>query len=1240
MTSFRLRTFACTCVLLLFVPEMLAQNSSSPSKASVSGIPARVTQTVDDTRTTRIQNSKHPLAITANDRGRVDGSFAMNRVLLMLKPSEAQHASLKTLLDSQHDPSSPNFQKWLAPEDFALRFGPNSTDLAKVTSWLQQHGLQVKQVAKGGQWIEFSGSAEQIENTFRTEIHHYLVSGEKHIANSQDISIPQALAPVIRGLASLHDFRPHPLHGRLQQVRRDSNTGQLKPLSAPVTKVADLGKANPNFTYNTPDGQFHLLTPADWSRIYNTAPLLKDNVNGSGISIAVVGSDSGVQLSDIRTFRSIFGLPANDPEFIVDGPDPGIFFSDAELEADLDIEWAGAIAPNAKIKFVTSASTASTPGFFNSIAYIVDHRIAPIMSISIGGCELFFGPDGNAFMSTMYQQAAAEGISVISAAGDTGNAGCDPQFANGPAFFGSMVNASASTQFNVSIGGTQFAENGQDSTYWKGTNAADSSSVIGYIPEAVWNSSCDPTTDPNYCFGNGFSLQAGSGGASNCVQSTLMAGDEHPTWSCFGGYPKPSWQAGVGVPDDHARDLPDISLSGAGDHDGYLMCFEGSCQTAIVNGKTVLSQATVVGGTSAGAPAFSGIMALLEQKLGAYVGLPNYMLYRLAATNNLVCNSSSQTDPTLPNSCVFYDVTAGNNNVPGQAGADAVAGYDLATGLGTLNVANLVSSWGSADKLATLTALVTSGGTVQHGDPLPMQVTVHPATGMGAPSGDFSLLTDKFGAVSGGTLTDGGFTGGVRTLPGGTYNVQAHYAGDAMFKSSDSAALKVKVMPEGSVFAAQPWYVNLANSAIPLTNNDPVNYGQQVGIQFDIQGKSGIGLPSGSITVQLDGTQTFGPYALNGAGNTFVWFDHTGTTGLLPGVHKFTAQYSGDNSFRSTTSSPVNITVQKTNNLTSVVSNLQDTPTAGTPIDLIFALGDETQPLGVKLPTGTMQLFECRNEDIPCKGWYAISSPLPIASDGLLGPGIPQAFLKMTFKKGVHLLVASYSGDVNYEPVPIDSTVFARTFPMEVAPAPKADLVFTQNMDTVALGQSVTYTVTVKPPHKSDPVPTGSIYMTDVNALFFTQADLVNGSAIITVPWYHAQKAWLFASYSGDDNYARESSNSIVTTIKQGTLPITLSAGKGPNGTTTLTASMPAPTDSNLTPPGYLGAPVEYLDSVNGGPAQVLGSGAIPLTLGIGTASINMLQVSLPKGTNNIVVHFLGNGDWAPATSSPITVTK
>jgi subtilase family serine protease len=484
-------------------------------------------------------------------------------------------------------------------------------------------------------------------------MHRYSVGGKERVANASDISIPLALAPVVRGVLSLNNFEKQPLHSRVEQVHRKPASGQLQPV--------------PDFT--TAGGKHHLV-PGDFARLYDVTPLLAEGTDGAGVSIAIPGRTS-IQMSDMQTFRQIFGLPPNDPT-VIDNGDPPLVSQNDEYESDLDVQWAGAVAPKATVKFVTSASTFVTDGIDLSNSYIIDNKIAPIMSVSYGLCEAFLGDAGNAFYATLYQQAAVEGITVFVSSGDSGAAGCDPPEGFYPAQNGLAVNGLASTPYNIAVGGMQFNEGGDDAAYWTSNNNTDFSSALGYIPENIWNETCDPMTTPDLC--SDYNLWSGSGGASAI-------------------YAKPAWQDASGMPNDGMRDLPDLSLTAAGAHDGYLICNEGSCQTHIDNGVTLLDSATVIGGTSAASPAMAGVMALVEQKNGTWLGLANDDFYKIAANDKLAkCDSSKLADPTLKTTCVFHDVTAGRNSVPGQSGYDARRGYDLASGLGTVDVANLVTA--------------------------------------------------------------------------------------------------------------------------------------------------------------------------------------------------------------------------------------------------------------------------------------------------------------------------------------------------------------------------------------------------------------------------------------------------------------------------------------------------------------------------------------------------------------------
>jgi subtilase family serine protease len=374
----------------------------------------------------------------------------------------------------------------------------------------------------------------------------------------------------------------------------------------------------------------HFITPGDFAAIYNTRPLLDKGIDGTGVAIAIIGR-SNPSMDDVNLFRRLYSLPGNPPAVVVNGADPGDQGSAENGEADLDLEWSGAVAPKASIKLVASKSTATTDGVDLSAQYAVDHDLAPVLSVSFGECEADLGSAGGAFYRNLWAQAAAQGITVVVSAGDSGAAGC----AKGGAWSGSgpAVSGVASTPSNVAVGGTEFASG--TGSCWAFWNRSDGSSAKGYIPETAWNES------GSLLFGLGI-------------------------WATGGGpsarYAKPHWQQGAGVPKDGWRDLPDLSLAAA-QSNGYMVQTGG--------------WPSVVGGTSCSAPAFAGIMALVVQKTGQRQGNANPVLYHLAGA--------------VP--AAFHDITLGNNTVAGTPGFQCNAGYDLATGLGSVDAEALVNAW-------------------------------------------------------------------------------------------------------------------------------------------------------------------------------------------------------------------------------------------------------------------------------------------------------------------------------------------------------------------------------------------------------------------------------------------------------------------------------------------------------------------------------------------------------------------
>lgn len=903
--------FAVSIAFTLFpgAPRSAAQSANSAQPTTPRTVSARplITQALDEGHLTVLRGNTHRLARPEFDLGTAPASLPMERMLLVLKRSPEQETALRRLLDDQQDTASPDYHKWLTPTKFGKQFGPSDADVQTITSWLESHGFQVSPT-KGRTLIEFSGSASQVEEAFHTPIHKYAVGAEQHWANASDPEIPAALAPAMAGVFTLHDFVKKP------QIHLSNDRGSMRIVP---------GK-KPLVSFPPQNGQpiLHALGPQDYATIYNINPTYNAGIRGNGITIGIVGRSNlfnGGQ--DVRDFCSAFpGICVGNLGIILNGPDPGDLGGGEEAEATLDTTWAGSVAPDATVDLVVSATTNTTDGIDLSELYIVENNLADVMTESFGGCEYFATDAQVAGTLALAEQAAAQGITYLVSTGDDGAAGCDDP--NSPAAtFPLSVNLLASTPFNVAVGGTMFNEGGQESKYW-GSAAPVAETAISYIPEDVWNESCSTTT----CGANA-NLSAGSGGASS---GNIGNG------GTFTGFPKPAWQSGVtGIPNDSVRDLPDVSLTAAS-HDPYLLCLGGSCSQGFIY---------FVSGTSAATPSFAGIMALVDQQMGNLNGFQarrqgqaNYVMYRLAASqiaNPWLCNGSGT--PTLPdiNNCIFNDTTVGNNAVPGElnyglstAKYQAGVGYDLATGLGSVNVANLVKQWNTVTFNPTTTTLSLNGGKVVkvvHGVPVKVSILVAPNSGSNIPTGDIALLANTGPtstlqtAVDSRTLT-GGQAAFSTTLPGGTYTVSAHYPGDAMFAPSDSSAVSVTVSSESSITALSgPFTQDRFGSYTVPFNTLP--FGSPVFIRGDVQGTSQTGTPTGTLTFNatvngIPGTIPNGnPTSLNSEGNASVESDPLLTSGpIVPfdaGQYTIMASYGGDSSFNpSSSTQSVSFTIQ------------------------------------------------------------------------------------------------------------------------------------------------------------------------------------------------------------------------------------------------------------------------------------------------------------------------------------------
>ena len=807
---------SCAAVLVLAAMPVLAQD---PRPAQ-----PRIVQAIDESRLVTLTGNTHPLARAEYDQGVAPQDLPMERVLLLLRRSPEQEASLEQLIRDQQDPGSARYHRWLTPQQFGEQFGPALEDTEKIAGWLTSQGFRVEGVANGRNAIEFSGTAAQVERALHTQIHSYLVNGQRHWANAQNPQIPAALSPVVAGIVSLHNFPMKAMHHRAGALRAAPGNGS--PARASFA---------PEYTLPAGSGLlWGILGPSDFATIYNVLPIWNAGFDGTGQKIAVVGR-SNIVVQDVRNFRSVFGLPAKDPVITLNGADPGTSDPDEEFENVSDVEWAGSVAKGAVIDLVVTKSTAATDGSALSSQYIVNNNVAPVLSTGYGNCEMAMTLSGQSqFYYSLWQQAATEGITVVVASGDGGAATCDQDDTD--ATFGPQVNGVASTPYDVAVGGTDFFDILNQSAYWSSTNASGTlESAKSYVPEIVWNDSC-ASPEAVAVFGT----SSGTGAAEALCNSSEAQASQLGLLTVTGSgggasglYSKPSWQSGVyGIPTDGHRDVPDVSLFAG---DGVWLHYYAVCQADSGGPCNPSSPGGLVtaggGGTSFGAPAFAGIMALYNQKAGGPLGLANPMLYQKAAleyggpsssntTTLQACNAS--LPPATGNTCVFYDVTAGNNDVPCLKGSPgcyvsnaadtygllstsntslvtaypAGTGYDLAAGLGTINAANLLGVQPPPPPVltSTTTTVAASQSTIYTTGSTTLTATVTAASGSVTPTGSVTFLRGST-ALGSATLSGSGGTAqatlpisGGSPLTIGANTITASYGGDSNFTGSSGQA--------------------------------------------------------------------------------------------------------------------------------------------------------------------------------------------------------------------------------------------------------------------------------------------------------------------------------------------------------------------------------------------------------------------------------------------------------------------
>ena len=720
----------------------------SPGMAQTSRLSGRI----DNSRLTALTGTQSPMARAENDLGRVPADTRLEGMTLVLSQTAGQTADLAALIAAQQDPTSALYHQWLTPEEYASRFGMSDADITTIEQWLQQQGFSVDGVARGKSRIAFSGTVLQVESAFSTELHYYKNGARTEFAPSTGLSIPVGLSTVVRTVENLSSFRPQ----------------------ARVRFRAAQRAAGANFT-SSQSGN-HYLTPKDVATIYDINPAYNSGINGTGQSIAIVGQ-SAVVLSDIENFQKAAGLTVKDPtEILVSGSGTSTVYSGDEAESDLDLEYSGAIAKGATIYFVYVGNNLNY-SVWDSIQYAVDNTTAPIISDSYGECETALGSADYATYNAILAQAAAQGQTVVSASGDDGSTECNGTSGLTTAQQDALaVDFPASSQYVTAIGGTEFPSadtSSSNSTYWQSASGSDViGSALSYIPEQVWND--DSSSD---------GLSSGGGGVSIYTA-------------------RPSWQTGVsGIASGSYRLLPDISLDASPNDAGYLYCssdtsstgISGSCANGFRDSNNVYL--TVAGGTSFGAPIFSGMVALINQnKNSSGQGVINSTLYSLAAKTTTYASA-------------FHDITSGSNECTAGSGYcsssgtseyPATAGYDEASGLGSVDFYNLLSAWpetGSSSGLISSTTTLsasTLAPAAGASDTITIKVASASSSSTAVPTGTVAILVDGSTVSSSLSLSGGAATYTFSSTTSGSHVIEANYSGDTTYASS-SASLTITV---------------------------------------------------------------------------------------------------------------------------------------------------------------------------------------------------------------------------------------------------------------------------------------------------------------------------------------------------------------------------------------------------------------------------------------------------------------
>jgi hypothetical protein len=1029
-----------------------------------------------------------PYSVPATVLGVAPSGMRLDRMILLLEPSAAQQQALAGLLAARQKSALPANQRQLTPAAFAAAYSNSPSDVAAVVDWLRNAGFLVAPLPAGLGWVEFSGTAAQVEQAFQAQVKLVAIGSGPRAVLASAISVPAALRPVIHGLVSLDGVLATP--------------ALTTPL--PVTATAQELAAETSLSHT------EAATPKLMAQLLHLDALHASGVAGAGESIAIAAR-SNVRTADIEAFRSAFALPASPLKVVPDGADPGRTSDEATVA--MTASWAGAAAPGAQIVLVPAASTAATDGLDLSLAAIVDQALAHTVTVGYSACEQELSEAHQAFYAAVYRQAAAEGIAVIAAAGDSGSAACHTAGSDARVTSGYGVNALASTPWNTAVGVAAFGSGGA---------AAGAAGLSAWSPVN--------TADPGYAGGGGASTRHAApswqttraiAGASAGLNEQASAIQELKDAGLSTGY----------------RLLPDLALPVAQDsvaNRGLAFCLSGA---AVASGCNLVR----AGGSSAAAAVFSGIAALVAEKYGVQGNMaPN--LYALGGTEG-----------------VFSDVQQGNAQLACAAGSPgcgaterigftAGAGYDLATGLGSVNAQELVNKW--PRPMATGTNPVdiilsvdnpSSNLTYNPQATVTLRATVSDPAGLGTPTGTVTFFNTSTNAplpINGSnTLSNGEVTmtyQGVFQLNANEIIVQ--YSGDNTYGAATSTTSNNPQGPVDITISKSTTFLSVAPSAgsAAIGSTVPVVVTLTVG-----NPPAGNVAPTGNVTLVVDGIAISPSAPLTTVGGvssaTIAWVVPNNTTR----PHEISATYPGDANY-STASPAISVPVAVTQGTTTTSLAVTGTPALGQQTTT-WTLTATVVPSGsTPTVTGTVTFYD---------GGTQLGVPVTVSatSSGYA------AVLSIPLANSVsHNITAVYAGDANWAAstsnvVPIAAVTLSDYVVLTASNLPVSS---TTGFPTASPGQAVILAATVTPTvipsvTAAEQYPTGYVDFYLVNStgnallgrVLLVRAGITDAAvANFTTATLPGGTVTLVAVYEGDLYYSQGISNFLTLGIQDFTL--------------------------------------------------------------------------------------------------------